>query len=122
MSDPIIPGDILSDLSLPPLGMESGLVFDLDDPLVTLFALQHDLRERFRYALEQIVKVVMEGDPDECGEAIAKIAAEALDNDSIRRWMDEGRPLPHLDGLLEEDVRNFDETVRLLLARVDGQG
>lgn len=78
--------------------IEPEALIDPMDPLLSGFALQHDLRERFLHALEEILAVRVEGRHyrsalDKCRE----IARDALSEESILLWHQANRPLPWLD-------------------------
>lgn len=84
---------------------------DALDPLLPEFVLQHDFRERFFHALEQIVEVLDGGDDEHKLARISAIAREALDHESIRLWMDANRPMPWLDDRLGEEAKALTELV-----------
>ena len=72
---------------------------DAFDPLLPEFVLQHDFRERFFHALEEIVEV-LDADDMTSEQRLVKIgilARGALDHESIKVWLDANRPMPWLD-------------------------
>lgn len=83
---------------------------DPTDPLLEHFAFQHDFRERYQHALEEILKV--NATPliswETAGRLMIKLAAEALDIEEIRKWQEAGRPLPWID----ETINPVAERVR----------
>lgn len=95
----------------PPPTVEPAI--DPTDPLVEHFAFQHDFRERYQHALEEICKVDMA--QGNAHVLMRTIATDALDVDKIREWQAEGRPLPWIDETinpLAERIR--DEVLNML--------
>lgn len=94
------------------------IVLDPTDPFLAHFALQHDLRERFRHTIEQCLDVM--NDPEvenaEVFAALRSMLEDAIDENSLRAWQAEGRPLPWIDAYLGEPVRQFDEVVTKILS------
>lgn len=91
----------------------------VDDPLLLPFSLQHDFRERFFNALQEIVALKVEGRSYKAAfEKALAIATEALDEDSIMAWMDAGRPLPGIDAEFGEVPRHLNDEVSKVLDRM----
>lgn len=104
------------------------VVIAADDPLLTAFTMQHDLRERFLHALEQVQAVLRSFDPEIAADAetmsaaltnIEEIVDEALDQQAIQGWMDNGRPLPWLDERLGEGPERVRDAVLKMIGLED---
>lgn len=99
--------------------VDEPVVVNAEDPLLVAFALQHDFRERFLNALQEIMAVEVQGRSYKTAwEAVRKIAAEAMDEDSIMAWMDSGRPLPGLDAEFGEVPRQLTDEVNQVLGKL----
>lgn len=88
-------------------------VLDAFDPLLPEFVLQHDFRERFFHALEEIVEV-LDADDMTSEQRLVKIgilARGALDHESIKVWLDANRPMPWLDERVGDQAREITEFV-----------
>jgi hypothetical protein len=82
------------------------------DPLLPAFALQHDFRERFFHALQEIEEVIASDAPDADRLArVGEIASEALDHQSIKAWLEANRPLPWIDEVLGDESRQLTQRV-----------
>lgn len=106
-----VTGVLSSSMSDTPPDVEAAI--DPTDPLVEHFAFQHDFRERYQHALEEICKVDMS--QGNAHVLMRTIAEEALDLDKIREWQKQGRPLPWMDAEinpLAERIR--DEVLQML--------
>lgn len=103
--------------------MSDAPVIAADDPLLTMFAMQHDLRERFAHTLLG-VQEILHGitDIDKVHEAVIEIEAlvdEALDPMAISVWVDDGRPMPWLDEALGDGPEQIRQTVLKLIGLED---
>lgn len=105
-------------------------VIAIDDPLLVAFALQHDLRERFLHALEEIVATgqQLDANPEFTPRDLAlsynkiiEIATKATDEGFIKLWEDEGRPLPWLDERLGSEPEKLRQAV-MRMAGLDTDG
>ncbi len=88
-------------------------------PLLPLYALQHDLRERYLNALEAIASVEVDGRSYKAAfERMRSIAIEAVDTDAIMEWMEAGRPLPELDTALGDFPQRLTTEVTVALNKI----
>ena len=81
-------------------------VFDPTDPILEHFAFQHDFRERYLHALEEICQVDMA--QGNAHVLMRTIATDAIDPEKLAEWQSAGRPLPWLD----EKINPVAERVR----------
>lgn len=104
-------------------------VIAIDDPLLEEFALQHDLRERFFHALEQIQDILrkLDENPEVSGRdvvlasvAVGEIVDEAISPEALRAWGEQGRPLPWLDERLGDGPERLRRAVLLMAGIEDG--
>jgi hypothetical protein len=86
---------------------------DVENPMLPAFAMQHDLRERYLHALEEIIDCLSHAGTAEEALTIAKVA---VDPKLIEAWSREGRPLPWLDEIFGEDP---DELTRQVLSSIN---
>lgn len=85
---------------------------DVLDPMLDGFAIQHDFRERFLHALQEVAEMIASDSTMETKlQVIDTIVTEALDPKAIQRWVDDNRPLPWLDALVGDDSRQLTEDV-----------
>lgn len=95
---------------------------DIDplDPLLPMFALQHDFRERFFHALQEIERTLGSDDLDrgEKLDRVGEITFEALDHESIKAWLEQNRPMPWLDEVLDAQVEDLNQRVLDVIPRL----
>lgn len=84
-------------------------MIDPMDPLLSAFTWQHDLRERFLRALEQIIAV--DQTSSDAAAQCRHIAEEAIDDDKIREWDEAKRPIPWLDEVVGEQAEKLRQGV-----------
>ncbi len=94
-------------------------IIDIENPLLEVFALQHDLRERYLVAITEVIELI---DSESCGMAeIVEVLRAAIDEDKIREWIDNGRPLPSLDVPMAEQIEKFDDSMETLASFLDSE-
>ena len=90
---------------------------DAEDPLLEAFAYQHDLRERFRAALMEASELFDQFEGDETTDRwaivgkVCQIVKDAIDPEKIYEWIEAGRPLPSLEGEVDEQGNAIDHLV-----------
>lgn len=89
------------------------ITLDPEDPLLEHFALQHDYRERYQHALEEILALDM-GDP-QVHIKMRQVAEDALDATKIAEWLAANRPLPWIDDSLNPVAAKIREEVLAML-------
>jgi|JI10StandDraft_1071094.scaffolds.fasta_scaffold14615_19 hypothetical protein len=89
------------------------IVFDPTDPVLEHFAIQFDFRERYLHALEMILAVDMAA--ADAHVQMRLIATEALDRESVQKWIDLDRPLPWLDEQVGPAARQARDAVLAML-------
>lgn len=95
------------------------MTIDIFDPLLPAFAFQHDLRERFLEALEEIASMSVEGRQYKVAfERCIEIAKRAIDEELIAEWDDAGRPL-RMDSEIAEEAARVDSLLALILSPND---
>jgi len=95
-------------------------VVDIENPLLEIFAYQHDLRERFLVAIKDAIELI---DSESCGiSEVADVLRAAIDDDKIGEWVEAGRPLPSLDIPMAEQIEKFNASVDRALALDPKQG
>lgn len=88
-------------------------------PLLPVYAFQHDLRERYMNALEEIVAAEVDGRSYKAAfEKVKAIASEAISVESIEKWVEQGRPLPKLDSVLGDFPQRLTTEVTSALTKI----
>lgn len=91
------------------------VTIDIFDPLLPAFAFQHDLRERFLEALEDIASMkVADRHYKAAFERCVEIAKQATDEQLIADWDDAGRPL-RMDSEIGEEAIKVDLLLNSIL-------
>jgi len=90
------------------------IVIDFDDPLLSLFVAQHNFRERYLHALQEIIEKAKDASltVEQAYEESVAIAMDAVSDEITAEWIDEGMPLPWIDGLYMEQDSAFEQLSR----------